>query len=71
MEGFNNYATVHETYALTLLLHYIMTGKTNVTKIDDARLKAFVERGTNADKAKRFQTVRDVEVFFMKQIGTV
>lgn len=52
-------------------MHYIMTGKTNVTKIDDARLKEFVEPGTNADKAKRFQTVRDVEVFFMKQIGTV
>ncbi|XVJ52241.1 MAG: protein kinase family protein [Vampirovibrio sp.] len=37
-EGFNKYDIKHETYALTRLIYFIMTGKTNTTKITDKNL---------------------------------
>lgn len=57
IEGFNAYNVLHETYALTRIVYYIMTGKTNTEKIVDSKLKAFVEKGLNPDKSKRFQNV--------------
>lgn len=65
-EGFSNYESIHETYALTLLLYYVMTGRTKPTKIEDVRLKEFVERGIHPDKTKRFQSVKAVEDSFVK-----
>lgn len=31
--GFDTYGILHETYALTRIIYYIMTGKTNTEKI--------------------------------------
>ena len=55
VEGFNTYGIVHETYALTRVIYFVMTGKTNTEKIANQNLRAFVERGLNPDKSKRFQ----------------
>lgn len=57
VEGFNTYNMLHETYALTRVIYYVLTGKTNTDKIADQNLKDFVETGLNADKSKRFQNV--------------
>ena len=57
VEGFNTYNMLHETYALTRVIYYVLTGKTNTDKITDQNLKNFVETGLNADKSKRFQNV--------------
>lgn len=60
VEGFNTYSIVHETYALTRVICFVMTGKTNTEKIANQNLRAFVERGLNPDKSKRFQNIRDM-----------
>lgn len=60
VEGFNTYGIVHETYALTRVIYFVVTGKTNTEKIANQNLRAFVERGLNPDKSKRFQNIRDM-----------
>lgn len=62
IEGFSNYGLVHELYAMTLLFAYILTGKSNWAKITEPEIKSFVEKGTNADKTKRFQTLDELGV---------
>ena len=60
VEGFNTYGIVHETYALTRVIYFVMTGKTNTEKITNQNLRAFVEKGLYPDKIKRFQNIRDM-----------
>ena len=60
VEGFNTYGIIHETYALTRVIYFVMTGKTNTEKITNQNLRAFVEKGLNPDKIKRFQNIRDM-----------
>ena len=66
VEGFNTYNILHETYALTRIVFYIMTGRTNVDKIKDSALQEFVQKGLNADKEKRFQNVTEIIQAFRK-----
>ena len=66
VEGFNTYNILHETYALTRIVLYIMTGKTNTDKIKDAALQDFIQQGLNADKTKRFQNVLEMIQAFRK-----
>jgi len=63
-EGFDTYNILHETYALTKLIFYVMTGKTNTSSISDPKLKAFVEKGLNTSKNKRYQSVGELAVAF-------
>lgn len=60
VDGFDSYNILHETYALTRLLFYVMTGRTNIDKVSNPRLNEFVERGLNIDKNKRFQNVNEL-----------
>lgn len=60
LEGFDNYDTVHETFALTRLLYFVMEGKTNTDKISSPQLKEFVTKGLMPDKANRFQNVDEL-----------
>lgn len=60
VEGFSSYNILHETYALTRIVYYIITGKTNTDKISDEKLRAFVEKGLNPDQTKRFQNVSEM-----------
>lgn len=59
-DGYKNYAMVHETYALTKLIHYVMTGKTNCSEIHDENLRKFVNKGLSSDKIQRFQSVPEM-----------
>ena len=70
VEGFNTYGIVHETYALTRVIYFVMTGKTNTEKITNQNLRAFVEKGLNPDKIKRFQNIRDmISAFKANRVG--
>lgn len=64
IEKFKNYAIQHETFALTRLIAFIMTGKATADRISDANLKAYVEKGLSPDKNKRFQSVGEMEKAF-------
>lgn len=59
-EGFDNYEIRHETYALTKLLFYVMTGRTNTSNISDSKLNDFVRKGLNPDKEKRYQNIDEL-----------
>ena len=60
LDGFDTYNILHETYALTRVIYFVMTGKTNTDKIANQQLRNFVEVGLNPDKTKRFQNVKDM-----------
>lgn len=64
LEGFNTYCIIHETYAITRLIFFILTGRANIEKIDNPLLKQFVQKGLNADKSKRFQDVDELIAAF-------
>ena len=64
--GFDKYAIEHEIYALTLLVSFIMTGKTNISNIKQPELKEFVYRGTSADTSNRYRDVSELQDSFNK-----
>lgn len=66
VEGFNSYNILHETYALTRIVFYVMTGRTNTDRIKDNALYEFVQKGLNADKQKRFQNVTEISAAFRR-----
>ncbi|MDR2067682.1 MAG: protein kinase family protein [Holosporaceae bacterium] len=57
VDGFSNYTLQHEIYALTKLLCYVITGKINLDKVDNLKIKAFINKGMNADKSRRFENL--------------
>lgn len=58
--GFENYEIRHETFALTRLCYFILTGKTNIERQKDGAIKMFWDKGTNPDKNKRFNSVDEL-----------
>lgn len=65
-EGFSSYNILHETYALTKLIYYTMTGRTNI-KIDSIKnsdIKQFVSKGTSLDKNDRYKDVDEMILSF-------
>lgn len=58
--GFSNYEMCHETYALTRLCYFILTGRTNINKQKDGAIKQFWDKGTNLDRTKRFRSTDDL-----------
>lgn len=59
VDGFDTYNIHHETYALTRVIYYVMTGRTNTEKAPDS-LRDFVQRGLSTDKAKRFKNTNEM-----------
>ncbi len=64
VDGFNTYGILHEIFALTRIVYYVMTGKTNVDLISEQKMRAFVNKGLNVDKFKRFKNVNEMAVAF-------
>ncbi len=65
IEGFKNYDILHEIYALTQVIVFVMTGKSKFDKLKDEKLKAFLLKGTNPDKTKRFQSLDEMRQVFL------
>jgi eukaryotic-like serine/threonine-protein kinase len=63
VEGFDKYNILHETYALTRILYYVLTGKTSPDKAP-ANMKAFIEKGLNSDKGLRFKDIDELSQAF-------
>jgi serine/threonine-protein kinase len=62
--GFNKYSIQHETYALTRVLAFVMTGKIEIDKIDDANIIDFIRKGLNTDIKMRFKNVYEMQKYF-------
>ena len=59
-EGFENYQISHEIYALTKLICFVMSGRTNTTNIKDTNLREFLSKGLAANCKERFQSVGEM-----------
>ena len=59
VDGFDTNNIHQETYALTRVIYYVMTGRTNTEKAPDS-LRDFVQRGLSTDKAKRFKNTNEM-----------
>ena len=64
--GFKNYNVVHETYALTRLIYFVMTGRVKIDKFGDDSLKEFVMRGISTDLDERYKNIDELRVAFRK-----
>lgn len=60
--GFSNYEMCHETFALTRLCYYILTGRTNIEHQKDGAVKRFWNKGTSTNRKERFQSVSEVQL---------
>jgi serine/threonine-protein kinase len=63
VEVFNTYDVLHETYALTRILYYVLTGKTSTDKVSE-NMKEFIGKGLNTDKSLRFKDVDELGLAF-------
>lgn len=64
--GFKNFSIEHETYALTRLIFYIMTGRRT---IEDFRpysdnFKNFILKGINQNTTLRYKSIKEMRVMF-------
>jgi serine/threonine-protein kinase len=64
--GFSNYEMCHETYALTRLCYFILTGRTNIDRQKDGTIRNIWVKGTSTKREERFLSVDDVLEEIMK-----
>lgn len=69
LDGFSNYNISHEIFALTRLLYFVLTGKTNISKNKDNNIKKFLEIGLNPDKNIRFKNIQELANVFKNITG--
>lgn len=65
VEGFDNYNILHETYALTRILYFVLTGKTNADKAKPYLID-FIEKGLNSNHANRYQNISELNNAFQR-----
>lgn len=58
--GFDKYDIVHETYALTKLITFILSGKIYFSNIKEPKIIEFLKRGTGP-KENRFQNISELK----------
>lgn len=66
--GFDNFTIEHETYALTKLIYFIMTGKETLEKYNKSEYNEFVSKGISDDFSKRYKSIEDIELKFNQLI---
>ncbi|MFA9375244.1 MAG: protein kinase [Lachnotalea sp.] len=58
--GFVNYEMRHETFALTRLCYFILTGRTNINKQKNGKIKDLWRKGTSPNINERFSSVDEL-----------
>lgn len=69
--GLKNYTQIHETYTLTRLIVFILTGKTNCDKIKNEKIKEFLLKGTSKNEDNRFQNISELKNAFIKLLKEI
>ena len=62
--GFGKYNMEYETFALTRLIYYVMTGRYNLENIQNQKVKDFVLKGISANLDERYHSVAEMEQAF-------
>lgn len=63
---FANYNMEYETFALTRLIYYVMTGKYNLENIKNENIRNFVLKGVSSNLNKRYHSVEEMQIAFEK-----
>ena len=58
--GFSSYGIINETYALTLIIYYILTGRLNYDNISNENIKNFVMKGISPNGNERYQSIEEL-----------
>lgn len=61
-EGYANYSIEDETYALTRIVLYIITGSAMIESDTDKKLKAFLQKGVSSDRMERYHSVEEMKI---------
>lgn len=64
--GFENFTIEHETFALTKLIYFIMTGKETLEKYNKTKYNEFVSKGISDDLRNRYKNIEEIELGFNK-----
>ena len=59
-EGYANYSIEDETFVLTKVVSYIMTGSAWIISDIDEKLKKFLQKGISSDKTERYHSVDEM-----------
>lgn len=66
--GFHKYSMIHETFAITKVIVYVLTGKTNQYNIEDKNLIDFLNKGTDTNTDNRFKSVDEIHYYLEEKI---
>ena len=58
--GFANYEIRHETFALTRVCYFVLTGRTNISKQKEGKIKEFWRKGTSIEISERYKSVSEL-----------
>lgn len=62
--GVGNYNMEYETFALTRLIYYVMTGRYNLENIKNQKVKDFVLKGISSNLDERYHSVAEMQQAF-------
>lgn len=63
--GFKNYRVEHETYALTRLIYFIMTGRVTInTRFDNKTFELFIQNGISDNLDLRYKNIQEMKKAF-------
>ena len=68
--GFDKYSFIHETYALTSIIYFLMFGRKNLNNYEDTFMKEFVNKGISDYDDERFQDIKEMRKCFYKFYNT-
>jgi eukaryotic-like serine/threonine-protein kinase len=69
--GFDKYNILHETYALTRIVYFVMTGKTKLDSYKNGDFKKFIEKGISDDLNSRYKDIEELQDAFNKIVHTL
>lgn len=65
--GFKEYGMLHETYALTRLIAFVLSGKSNFSKIKDENILIFLNKGVSDNLKKRYQNINEL-IYYLSDL---
>ncbi|KAB2397465.1 MULTISPECIES: protein kinase domain-containing protein [Bacillus cereus group] len=69
--GFNNYEIRHETYALTRIVYFIMTGKKKLETFRNKEFEKFINKGISDNINERYKNVAELHNSFFAMVNSL
>ncbi|MFD4492248.1 protein kinase domain-containing protein [Lysinibacillus fusiformis] len=67
--GFKNYIINHETYALTKVIYFILTGRKSNYELENNRgLREFLDKGLHSQRENRFNSIEEIRKFLKMKV---